>query len=191
MRQLNSFIFLSLDGFYKDPHDNISWHHHGEEENQYAEESLKSNHILLFGRVTFEMMANFWTGAEAFRLFPGLAEGMNRAEKIVFSNTLQNVDWQHTTIWSGDILDKVKKLKSTPGKSFSMLGSGSIVRLFADAGLIDQYEVIVDPVAIGKGVSLFGGIQKKLEMDLIGSRRFSNGSVLLTYRSCRESLLPG
>jgi dihydrofolate reductase len=182
MRKLSSFTFLSLNGYFKGTNEDTSWHKHGAEEGKYAEESLKSNDVLLFGRTTYEMMYSFWPLAMAAQLFPAVAAGMNQAEKIVFSNTLKTAQWQHTTIMHGNIVEQIKSLKKIHGNDLTILGSGSIVAQLSDAKLIDQYQIMIDPVALVQGTTLFSGIQNMLQLKLISSRIFeSSGVVLLTY----------
>lgn len=182
MRKLSAFTFITLNGFYKGTHEDISWHKHGREEADYSAESLQSENILIFGRVTYEMMASFWPTPMALESSPLVAEGMNRAEKIVFSATLENADWQNTRIISGGLIEAVKKLKQSPGNDMTILGSGSIVTQLAEQGLIDDYQIMVDPVAIGSGTPLFAGIPHPLNLKLISTRTFSSGVVLLNYR---------
>lgn len=182
MRKLNSFTFITLDGYYKDSDEDISWHRHGAEENEYAADNMKSDGaILLLGRTTYEMMASYWPTPMAIDNDPIVAEGMNRAEKIVFSNTLKKAEWENTKVISGDIVEKIRKMKQTSGKDMTVLGSGSIVTQFADAGLIDEYQVMVDPVAIGDGTSIFKGLEHKLDLKLIKTKIFKSGVVLLCY----------
>lgn len=89
MRKLTAYNFLTLNGFYKGPGNDTSWHKHGSEENEYASQSLKSENILLFGRVTYELMASYWPTPFAIENDPNVAAGMNNAQKIVFSTTLK------------------------------------------------------------------------------------------------------
>jgi dihydrofolate reductase len=182
MRKLSSFTFLSLNGYFKGENEDTSWHRHRAEEGKYSEESLQSEDILLFGRTTYEMMYSFWPSPLAAQLFPAVATGMNQAGKIVFSNTLKAAHWHNTTLMSGDIVNQIKSLKATQGNDLTILGSGSIVAQFSEAKLIDHYQIMIDPVALGKGTTLFSGIKNKLNLKLISSRVFeSSGVVLLTY----------
>src|SRR6185369_9047302 len=113
---------------------------------------------------------------------PAVAEGMNKAEKIVFSRTLKKAGWENTRIIKGDLAGAVKQLKETPGKDMCVLGSGSIVTQLADAGLIDEYQFMVDPVALGDGTPTFKGLKKKLDLKLTTSRTFKSGVILLSYQ---------
>lgn len=178
---VSSFQFITLNGLFKGPDNDISWHRHGEEESQFAEEGAQSGSTLLFGRITYEMMASFWPTPEARQAMPVVAEGMNRSEKIVFSRTLKTAPWNNTRIVKDNIAAEVKRLKES-GKAMTILGSGSIVTQLANSGLIDEYQVMIDPVALGSGTPLFEGLQHKLDLQLITSRVFKSGVVLLSYR---------
>lgn len=182
MRKLNAFNFTTINGYYKGPDQDISWHRHGSEENEYSAQSLQTESILLFGRVTYEMMAGYWPTADAIHNNPSVANGMNRAEKIVFSTTLKNVAWNNTTIVGENIIDYVKKLKLTPGNDLAILGSGSIITQFADHGLIDEYQIMIDPVAIGRGTSIFSGLKQTLNLQLKEFKHFKSGTILLNYQ---------
>src|SRR3569832_511800 len=144
MRKLTMYNFITLNGFYKGPGGDLSWHKHGHEESEFSASSLSAENILLFGRVTYEMMAGYWPTPMAMENTPEVAEGMNKAEKIVFSNTLAQATWHNTRIVKGDIIAEIRKLKQLPGNDMTILGSGSIVSQFADAGLIDEYQIMVD-----------------------------------------------
>jgi dihydrofolate reductase len=106
---------------------------------------------------------------------------MNESEKIVFSNTLKGSDWDNTTIINGDLIEAVRKLKAIPGKIMTILGSGSIITQLAEANLIDEYQFMIDPVALGDGTPSFKGLTRKLDLKLISSRVFESGAVLLSY----------
>ena len=182
MRKLRVFNFVTLNGYFKGPNEDIGWHRHGREENEYGAENLKSGGTLLFGRVTYEMMAGYWSTPMAIQNDPIVAEGMNKAEKIVFSRTLTKVEWNNTRLVKDDIVEEIKKMKRMPGNDMALLGSGSIVTQFAQEGLIDEYQIMVDPVALGDGTPLLKGIRHKLDLELISTRTFRSGVVLLCYR---------
>jgi dihydrofolate reductase len=181
MRLLNAFNFLSLNGFYKGPNGDIGWHRHGEEESEFSREGAGSGSTLLFGRVTYEMMAGFWPSEQAKQMDAVVAAGMNATEKIVFSRTLKKAEWNNTRIVSGDIIAEVRKMKQGAGPGMTILGSGSIITQFAAAGLIDQFQFMIDAVAIGGGTPMLQGIPVPIKFKLTGTRTFKSGSVLLTY----------
>lgn len=179
---LNVFNFLTLNGFYKGPDGDISWNRHNSEEQEHAEDSVgEAQHILLFGRVTYQMMAGYWPSPMAMQNSPVVAKGMNRSEKIVFSRTLKQAEWQNTRVISDNLIEEIKALKAMPNKHLTVLGSGSIVSQLADAGLIDAYQLMVNPVALGSGTPIFSGIQHPLQLALRSVKSFKSGVVMLDY----------
>lgn len=181
MGSLNSFIFVSLNGFYKGKDEDISWHRHGEEESQFAAQSMqKGEGILVFGRKTYEMMAAWWPTAEARQQMPEVAAGMNEAKKIVISNSLQKVNWENTTVLNTDIIASLTELKDR--YDMTILGSGALVASLAGFGLIDTFDVMVDPVALPEGTAFLDGISKKIDLELKSTRTFKSGVTLLSYK---------
>lgn len=181
MGKLIAYNFTTLNGYFKGPDNDISWHRHDEEENGFAADNLEAKATLLFGRVTYEMMAGFWPTPMAIESMPEVAKGMNESEKIVFSTTLESAGWENTTLIKTDLVEAVRKLKAIPGKVMTILGSGSIIAQLAEARLIDEYQFMVDPVAIGEGTPSFQGLTSKLDLKLIDHRVFKSGVVLLSY----------
>lgn len=181
MGKLHSFQFITLNGFLNAPNGDISWHRHGTEENQFANDSMQSGTTLLFGRRTYEMMASYWPTPMAAENSPEVAQKMNAAKKIVFSRTLKQAGWENTVI-ANDAVQEMKRLKEMSDGNFTLLGSGTILTQFAEANLIDQYMVMIDPVAIGAGATIFGGISQKLDLELTNVQSFKSGVVLLRYR---------
>jgi dihydrofolate reductase len=183
MNILTSFTFITLNGFFKGQNEDTSWHPHDGEAAKFANDSSSADNILLFGRKTYQMMASFWPTPMAEELFPIVAKNMNKAEKIVCSNTLQNADWKNTSIVNGNVVDQIKKLKKKSQKGITILGSGSLISQLSDAALIDHYIIMLDPVALGNGTSVFEGIQNNLHLILESSRVFEkDGIVLLNYK---------
>jgi dihydrofolate reductase len=182
MSKLTSFTFITLNGFFKGQNEDTSWHPHDGEAAEFANDASSADNLLLFGRKTFEMMAGFWPSPMAFELFPIVAENINKSQKVVCSNTLKKTDWKNTTIMSGNIIEQIRQLKQTTKKSITILGSGSLLSQLSDASLIDNYTIMLDPIALGKGTSVFDGIKSNLELKLISSRVFEkDGIVLLNY----------
>ena len=106
---------------------------------------------------------------------------MNNADKIVFSRTLKKAEWTNTRLVKDNIVEEMKKMKQVPGKDMTLLGSGSILAQFAEHGLIDEYQIMVDPVVLGDGTPIMKSIKHKLDLRLIGTRTFKSGVVLLCY----------
>jgi len=183
MGKITVFNFITLDGYFEASTGDISWHPHDAEGSKFAAEMLAAGNTLLFGRVTYEQMVSYWPTPYALENDPVVAAGMNKAEKIVFSKTLKKANWSNTTVIKDNTLEAIKQLKQKDGKNMTILGSGSIVTQFAQAGLIDEYQILIDPVAIGGGTSIFKGIKSRLPLKLKTTKTFKNGSVLLCYES--------
>lgn len=181
MPKLGVFNLMTLDGYFAGPGGDISWHQVDAEFQELAEKNSNSGNTLLFGRVTYELMAGYWTSADALANDPVVTQGMNKSPKIVFSRTLNKAEWANTRLVKNDMLGVVRKLKERPGKDLAILGSGSIVAQLSQAGLIDEYQILLVPVVLGKGKTMFEGIQNRLALKLRETRTFSNGNVLLVY----------
>jgi dihydrofolate reductase len=182
MRKINVFDNLSLDGYFTDAHSDMSWaHKHDEEWTAFSSSNAGGEAELLFGRVTYEMMAGFWPTPQAAEMLPDVAAGMNRMKKFVFSRTLTAAGWQGTTLVKGDLVTEVTRLKEQSGPDLLILGSGSIVSQLTAARLIDQYQIVLCPVVLGRGRTLFETVTEKVPLTLTSSRQFTNGNVVLTY----------
>ena len=186
MPRLNMFNSISLDGYFTDSNNDMSWAHAGGDSDEFQEfvaGNARGESTLIFGRVTYEMMAAFWPTPMAAQQMPEVAAGMNRSAKYVFSRSLKNADWANTTVLHGDPAQEIAKLKRADGKGLTILGSGSIVKQLAAAGLIDDYQLMVCPVILGSGRTLFDGMPGRPTLKLANSRAFQNGKVFLHYTS--------
>ena len=182
MRKICVFETVSLDGFFADEKSDMTWaHRHDEEWDAFTSGNASGEAELLFGRITYEMMAAFWPTAEAARMLPDVAAGMNRMKKFVVSRTLKNVSWQGTTLLNGDLVAEAKRLKEQAGPDLLILGSGSVVSQLTEARLIDQYQIVLSPIVLGRGRSLFETVTSKRPLRLASSRQFKNGNVVLMY----------
>jgi dihydrofolate reductase len=182
VRQLNIFNFMGLDGDLRDPIEDISWHLRDEESIEFFERSLIRDNILLFGRVTYLIMAAYWPMPHSPQRNPKLAEQMNAAQKIVFSRTLSRADWSNTTLVKNDAVDELRKMKQEPGKNMTILGSGALLTQLAEQGLIDRFDFMLDSIAIGAGTPVCRDIKTKLTLKLTGLRKFKSGILLLTHQ---------
>jgi dihydrofolate reductase len=184
MRKLLVFNHVSLDGYFVDVNGDMSWakaDHQDAEWNAFVAENASGGGILVFGRVTYELMAGFWPTPFAIENMPVVAEGMNNMPKVVFSRTLDHVSWNNTTLVKGDLAAEIRRMKQEPGEGMAILGSGSIVSQLAQEGLIDEYQIVVNPVVLGAGRTMFDGVKEKLSLKLTKTRAFGNGNVLLRY----------
>jgi len=184
MRKLVVFNHVSLDGYFVDGNGDMSWakaDHQDAEWNAFVTENASGGGALVFGRITYELMASFWPTPFAIENMPAVAEGMNSMPKVVFSRTLDQASWNNTKLVKGDLAAEIRKLKQEPGPDMAILGSGSIVSQLAREGLIDEYQIVVNPVVLGAGRTMFEGVKEKLSLKLTRTRAFGNGNVLLCY----------
>ncbi len=182
MPRLSSFISLSIDGCYADAGGGMSWADAQDpEQAEFTGANARGGGALVFGRVTYEMMAAFWPTPTAAQLMPDVAAQMNALPKIVFSRTLSSADWSNTRV-NADVAGELRKLKSGKGPDMAILGSGSIVLEAAAAGLLDELQVMLVPVTLGAGKRLFDGLPRSLAWRREEVRQFSNGNVFVRWR---------
>ena len=184
MRKLAVFNHVSLDGYFVDMNGSMSWAKSGTKDaewNAFVAENAKGDGLLLFGRVTYELMASFWPTPMADQHDPVVAERMNKLPKVVCSRTLDKASWSNTRLVKCDMVAEIRKMKKEPGEDMVILGSGSIVSQLAQEGLIDAYQVVVNPIVLGKGRTMFDGVKEKLNLKLTKTRAFGNGNVFLCY----------
>lgn len=183
-RKLIAQIMVSLDGYMEGKNRDLDWHVVDEEYNQFASAMLNAAGGLVFGRSTYEHMAQFWPTVRAKELFEQVAERMNHLPKLVFSRTLQETAWSHSELISGAAVQRLELEKQQRGKPLLILGSAGLVSSITSQapGLIDEYQIIVNPVLLGAGRPYFQGLTEHLTLELIESRSFNSGNVLLVYR---------
>ena len=180
MAKLYSFNMVSLNGFFEGPTPwSIEWHNVDEEFNDFALEQVGATGTILFGRVTYEGMANFWPSEEALRSDPEIARLMNETPKVVFSRTLARADWSNSRLVSEGIEDEVTRLKENSEKDIALFGSANLMASLMN--VIDEHRLMVNPVVLPKGTPVFQRLDEALKLKLIGNRTFGNGNVLLTY----------
>ncbi len=168
----------SLDGFFEGPDKRLDWFVADEEFFAYAKEMLRDSDTLMFGRATYQHMANYWPSAAADEI----ADKMNNLPKIVFSKTLQKADWNNSRVIRGDIQEEVSKLRKQPGKDLVVLGSAMLASHLLQLGLVDEYRVILTPVLLGKGTPLFKDITERIRLKLVSAKMFGSGAALLRYQ---------
>ncbi len=185
MRKLIAFNHVTLDGYFVSATGDFKWASHGNDDPEYSAfvaENASGGGQLLFGRKTYELMASYWPTAIADQHNPSVAKGMNSMSKVVFSRTLDKAVWNNTLLVKGDLVSEVRKMKNGDGPGMAILGSGSIISQLAQENLIDEYQMVVDPVALGGGRSMFDGINHQLNLTLAKTRTFKNGKVYLCYQ---------
>jgi dihydrofolate reductase len=188
MPKLIVFNTISIDGYFTDKNNDMSWAHQGDADPEFDEfvaGNASGGGVLVFGRKTYELMARFWPTPAAAEQMPVVAQGMNSRRKVVFSRTLEEASWSNTRLVKSDLVAEIQRMKSEPGEGLAILGSGSLVAQLAQAGLIDEVQMVVAPLALGEGRTMFEGMQEKLPLRLTKSRTFRNGRAFLVYEPVR------
>jgi dihydrofolate reductase len=183
MRKVIVSNYATLDGFTSGTSDELDWFHWNEETEQYAKEIMEDVDTILFGRVTYDLMAGYWPTPASREEDPVIRDFMNETPKLVFSRTLKEATWNDTQVIPELNESVVAELKQQTGKDMVIYGSGSVVGQITQWGLIDDYRIFVNPVVLGRGKPMFRGLAERRELVPAGTRTFSNGVVLLRYRS--------
>ncbi len=180
------FNLVSLDGFFAGEDGNIDWHVVDDEFNKAAVAMIKPFDTILFGRVTYQLFESYWPGAAKDPAISKedriIANKINKMTKVVFSKTLKKITWEHSKLVTGDLRKEVAKLKEQDGRDIIIYGSGTIVQQLTNLGLIDEYQLMVNPVILGKGKPLFKVMKDKLNLKLFKTKTFVSGNVLLSYK---------
>jgi dihydrofolate reductase len=187
MRRLIVFNSISLDGYFVDQKGDMSWAHNNSAEfDAFVEENAKGGGVLVFGRITYDLMVSFWPTPMASQYYPVVAERMNALPKVVFSRTMDKATWNNTKLVKGDIATEIRKMKQESSVDMVIMGSGNIVSQLAHEGLIDEYQIVVIPVVLGKGRTMFEGAKERLRLKLTKSRIFDNGNAFLCYEPAKK-----
>ena len=179
MKKLYFFMMTTANGFYERGPWEIDWHNTDEEFNDFAIGQLDLADTLVFGRKTYEGMAGYWPSPEAITSDPIVAGKMNALPKVVVSKTLARADWTNTRVVREP--EAIAALKREPGKDALLLGSSDLAVSLGAFGLIDEYRIMVNPIALGTGKPVLQGLTADLKLELLRTRTFKNGNVLLTY----------
>ena len=182
MRKLSVFNNVTLDGYFTDSHGDMSWAHKNDPEwNSFTAENASGGGTLLFGRITYDQMASFWPTKQALEMMPTVAEQMNNLPKVVFSRTMDKPSWKNTRLVKNNIAAEVRKMKDESGPDMVIMGSGTIVSQLTQEGLIDEYQIVVHPIILGSGRTMFEGVNDKVALRRTRTRTFDNGNVLVCY----------
>jgi dihydrofolate reductase len=182
MRKIFAFLVASVDGYYEGPNQEFDWPVVDEEFNRFAIEQLAEVDTLVFGRKTYEGMASYWPTPAAEQDDPEIAARMNGLDKIVVSTTLEEATWANTRLIKDDAAGELAKRKEQPGKDMVIMGSSSLTVSLLRAGLVDELRIMVMPVVLGDGHSLFRTAEERISLKLVGVKSFDSGNVWLTYQ---------
>lgn len=177
MRRLFVSNLATLDGFFEGPNKEFNFFVPNEDFFDYAKEMLRSVDTILFGRTTYLHMVGYWPSAPKEEI----ADKMNGLAKIVFSSTLERVDWNNSRLVKTGAAPEVRRLKQQPGKDMVILGSAALAASLLQEGLIDVYRVILIPILLGRGNPLFQGIKHKINLKLTQTKLLASGIAVLSY----------
>lgn len=179
MRKLIMWNMVTLDGFFEGSKPwELDWHEYvwGEELEQLSLDQLKTAGLLLFGRATYQGMAEYWSKAEG-----DVADFMNSIPKVVFSRTLTTAEWNNTKLVSDDAAGEVVRLKKEAGRDLFIFGSARLSSALMQHGLIDEYRLGLNPLVLGGGTPLFKPGFGRVRMRLLEVRPLESGCVILRY----------
>ncbi|HEU4788543.1 MAG TPA: dihydrofolate reductase family protein [Flavobacterium sp.] len=189
MRKLIMWNVITLDGYFEGNQNwdlsfhNVVW---GPELEKLSIEQLKSADYLVFGRVTYEGMAAYWTKAEAETTEQEVAKLMNSIPKLVFSKTLKSAEWNNTRIISENASDEIQKLKAEGGKDIYVFGSADLSETFIKDNLFDEYRIGIAPVILGNGRPLFRQGIAPNNLSLISTLQLLTGGIILKYSNNKD-----
>ena len=179
MRKIVAGLFISLDGVIERPDQ---WHfpYFDEEMGEAIGSQMAASDAMLLGRVTYEEFAAYWPNQSSE---VEMADEMNNTPKLVVSTTLDSVDdWQNSTLIKGNVAEELTRLKQQPGKNIGITGSGTLVRSLLRDGLLDELNLLLHPIVVGKGKRLFENGSAQTPLKLVQSQTFSTGVLSLTYQ---------
>jgi dihydrofolate reductase len=156
--------------------------HEDEAVRRWKVESLRQVGTHIMGRVTYEQMASHWpyNGPAEY------ADPMNNIPKVVFSKTLTKAEWKESRIARGDLSEEIARLRSEPGKDIMAHGGARFVQALSRQGLIDEYRLVIRPVALGSGMPLFKDLLAPLRLRLVDSKAFTDGTAIWVYEPVRN-----
>lgn len=192
MRKLIVSMNVTLDGFMSGPNCELDWHFQSwtaEMAEALCQQLNKADTILL-GRVTYMAMAKYWPAKAMDLSYPrediAFAEMMNRCTKIVFSKTLATTGWANSKLVKGNAATEIVKLKQQNGKDIIIYGSGKLVSALIKLNLVDEFQIWIHPVVIGKGKPLFKNVHNKMHLELLKTKTFNSGVTVLYYNRVRN-----
>jgi dihydrofolate reductase len=185
MRKIISFMHMSLDGFVAGPNGEMDWIKVDEEIFDYVGNRIGEGDTALYGRVTYQMMENYWPNAgdepNASKHDIEHSRWYNKVHKVVLSKTMKDADLANTTIISDNLSDRINEIKQQEGKDIALFGSPTATHALIQLNLIDGYWLFVNPIILGQGIPLFVDIKDKIKLKLLTTRQFTCGVTELNY----------
>ncbi len=189
MRKIIYSLSVSLDGFVEDAEKTLDWVHIDEEIHAFFNEQSEAMDAFLYGRTMYELMSAYWPTADANPSAEAVEMDFSRiwkqVPKLIFSDTLEHVEWNSRLLRRDDLAETVKTLKAQPGRDMGVGGptlAGALIRL----GLVDEFHLMVNPVVLGRGTPYFPRLDQGIALQLVESRPFSGGVMFLRYVRASE-----
>jgi len=188
VRKIITTTWVTLDGFIAGPNGEMDWvgEIYDEAMGLYESELISSADTLLLGRVTYQSFAGSWPHVPDN---PNVSENekeyarrLNAMRKIVFSRTLESVEWNNSTLRKEVVPEEIEQLKQEQGRDMLIYGSASIIQTLTNHGLIDEYQVLVHPLILGGGKPLFQDIHHQVKLKLVNSKTHPSGVVVQFYQ---------
>jgi dihydrofolate reductase len=190
MGSITLFMVTSVDCYFEGPNHDISWHMVDDEFNDFAIEQTKSFEALVFGHKTYSLMEQYWPhAAEQPGITPEdlvIAQIMTNLPKYAVAHQIFTPNWQNVTVLTSDVEQQIKRIRGEASRPIAVFGSNNLCVSLIQMGLLDEIRLMICPVAIGQGNSLFAGLSQKIELKCTDTRQFQNGNVLLTYQVVRD-----
>lgn len=179
MRKLVLSMMVSTDGYIEGTNDDITWHVWDEEMSEYMMGFFDTVDTFLYGRKSYELMTQYWPSQTG-----EFADVMNETSKLVFSRSLNGVEWNSELI-KENVADEVRQRKNQKGKNMVLFAGADIASTFIEHNLIDEYRLIVNPVVLGSGTPLFKDVKNRLSLNLLQTTSFQCGNTLLCYEPAK------
>ncbi|NIR47037.1 dihydrofolate reductase family protein [candidate division KSB1 bacterium] len=186
MRKLRLQMQLTVDGFVAGQNGELDWivWDWDDDLNRYVDELTDSIDTILLGRNMADGFISHWSNVITNPENPDFTFGKKMIDtpKVVFTKTLDKSEWENTDIATGNLVDEIKKLKLKDGKDIIVYGGAGFVSSLIRDGLIDEYHLFINPVALGDGMTIFRNLKKKQDWILVHAKSFTCGIVLLCYK---------
>jgi dihydrofolate reductase len=176
MRKVVLMMSVSIDGFVAGPHGHAGALPEPDELKRWKLERIRQAGTHIMGRVTYEEMAAHWpTSTDDY------AAPMNEIRKVVFSKTLDAATWPESSIARGELADEIAALRRQRGGEIIAWGGAGFAQSLSRTGLVDEYVLVIHPVAFGSGLPMFRDLPKALRLNLLDAQSFDTGTVLHIY----------
>ena len=183
-------MHISLDGFVAGPNGEMDWIKADEEIFDYVGKRISEGDTALYGRVTYQMMENYWpTAADkptATKHDIEHSKWYNKVNKVVLSKTIKDTNFTNTKIISHNLSDRINEIKQLEGKDILLFGSPSATHSLIKLNLIDGYWLFINPIILGQGIPLFLNIKNKIKLNLLTTRQFTCGVTEVNYTVDRQ-----